>query len=232
MKQPTVQNLSEQKTFIEAEKELKKNVDELMVWLGGTVRYFVRSIKGLSERTNDKDGFRSYVSERLLANTERLSEVADFYMPNATRKHGKQLTDREMLLDIKRSLRGYDVKADDYDELSLFYKNSICGILSENYEEFITMRLHISALDFMSKTCNDYGATLLNYVCDHILRTKDMPIGQRIGTLLCLVMAVMEVDSKLLGDYAESIDTIVDHASITVCMSVTTDFLNSKKKEE
>lgn len=232
MNKSTTLNGNEEKLIIEAEKELKKNVDELMVWLGGTVNYFIRSIKELSELSQDKETFRSYVTARLFDSMARLSEVADIYIPETGRMQNEDLSDEEMLHEIKLSLKDFDIDPDNFDELSLFYKNTISGILAENYEELSTLRMHISALKFISKSRNDYGANLLQFICDHILRTGNMPLGQRIGYLLCLIMAVKEVESSMVGSYAEDIDGIIDQASVSVCMSVTTDFINSRKKEE
>lgn len=232
MKQPKAQNLEEGKLLIEAEKELKRNVDELMVWLGGSIKYFVHSIKSLSELSTEKDQLRSYVTARLFDCTSQLSEIADFYIPGATSSKEKKMSEKHILKDIKKSLKGYDIDPEDMDEIVTFYTNSLNGILAENIEEFMSMRLHISALQFIAKTCNEYGSALLKYVCNHIIRTNNLPVGARVGNLLCLIMAIKEVGSTLMGDYAESIEIVLDQASVSVCMAITSDFMKSKKKEE
>lgn len=230
MEKSILHNMNEETLLVEAEKEVKKNVDELMVWLGGTVNYFIRSIKGLAELSGDKERLRSYVTARLFSNISRLSEVADIYFSEAENEQEEIFCKDELLHRIKHSFT--DEEPIDYDELSLFYKNTISGILAENYDVLSTLRMHISALKFISKSCNDYGANLLQFVCNHIMRTENMTLGQRIGYLLCLVMSVKEVESPLMGTYADSIDSIIDKASVAVCMSVTADFINSKGRED
>ena len=231
MKKSETRNVHDEKLIMQTEQEIQKNVDELMVWLGGTVRYFVHSIKGLSEISKDKDKFRSYVTARLFKNIDRLSEIADIYAPDNAPKEGKEY-DKEIQKALKESLRGYSIKPDDAEDLFRYFTSVTTSILAVNIEEFQTMRMHISALKFMSHSADDFGSDLLDYICDHILRSQYLPHGKRMAATVCLVTAAMEVEDKLLGDFAESIADIIDQATMVIFMSIVNDYLASNKKEE
>lgn len=233
MEKTSTKKENEEMLLNEAEMEIRKNTDELLKWLGGTVRYLVCSIKGLSELSKDKKGYRSYVTERLLANIECLSEIADIYGDETTDCDDDN--DSHVGIDekdIAAALFGQEGKIEDLDDLYRFYAKMITTILAVNREEFLTMRLHISAIKFINKAGDAFGSELLGYICDHILRTKNQIREKRIANMLCLVMAIKEVPSELLGGYAEVIESIIDHSSLIVCMSVTNDYINNEKNKE
>lgn len=227
MEKKSKKTAHEEKIFLETEKEIKNNIDELLVWLGGSVNYFVRSIKELSNVSKEKDIFRSYVTERLFDCISPLGEIADIFAPEDYNEE-----DAEFREKLEKSLLGIDINPDDLDEIGRYYASQICGIMSLNYDEFLTMRLHVSALKFISKHGNDLGSKVLDFLCDHIMRVQHLPMEKKIANLLFLIMAVREIPDTLLGDYAEDINSILDKASLTVCMSVTNDFINSRRKDE
>ena len=232
MKKSVAQNLHDGKIIMETEKEIQKNVDELVEWLGGTVRYFVRSIKALSELSNDKLYFRSYVTEHIFKHLDRLSEIADIYSPDDTAPDGEELSEQDLERILKKCMSNYDVEPDNFDDLGRYYASVITATLAVNHNILMDMRLHLSALKFISKSSDDFGSNVLDYICEHILHNADLPACKRMADSLCLVMAIMGIDSKLFGNYAEVITDIIDKISFMLCMNVTNDYLMANKKED
>ncbi|MCQ2221021.1 MAG: hypothetical protein MJZ12_06480 [Prevotella sp.] len=211
----------EKQVLTEAENEIRKNVEDLVRWLDGSLKYFVRSIKGLSELHEDKEIFRSYVTKRLLDNLGQLSEIADIYD-----------TDDETPEDENEEKNFHlNEQEIDYKDLGRFYASEIVSILATNTDELDLMRFRISMLHFIAGSPDNFGNAVLDYVAHRVLMLQTKDMSQKIATLLCLVKVLRDREYEAYGEYADTIKEIVDDMTLTICMSITKDYESSKNPE-
>ena len=228
MEKSTTQTPAEKQILSEADIEIRKNVNDLVRWLDGSMKFFVRSIKGLAELSQNREMFRSYVTNQVMKNLDRLSEIADIYDVEDEQKPEKEhLADDTLPPEVKKFF--LNAEKIDYNDLIRFYNSEIVAILATNVDTLDSMRLRAATLHFVSKSGNEFGRGMIDYICNRILMAQTQHLSTKIAMLLCLMTTVRDYDMKEYGDYADIIKDITDDMTFAVCMAVTKDYENTQK---
>lgn len=212
MEKSTIQDYENEYQTLES--AVRQNADELLKWLAGTTRFFVKSMKTLSEESKNKELFRGYVTHRLFNHIQQLAEIADIH---AIREE----TDGKEEGTSERVLHEPEV---DIENLAGFYNRYIVAILAENKDTLDILRNTISVMKGIEGSGDSFGKDVKDFIHGYLCEIQDKTLEQQAAALLCLVMVAYEFKYEDMGKHGSYIEDLIDNLSAIVCGVVTRDY--------
>lgn len=219
MEKSTIQVTPNELEATELETAIKQSADDLLKWLAGSTKYFVKSMKVLAENSNDQALFRSYVTMRLFNHVQQLAEIADIH---AKKVEQTDEENTENYCNVRK-------KPLDANNVERFYNRYITSILAENKDVYNEICNILTVMRNIDGSGDHFGLEVKNFLNYHLTMLDGMSLGQQGAYMLCLVMAVKSFKFEDMGKHGKYIEEIIDRLSAIVCAIVSMEYDNRKR---